>query len=43
YRYLDLRRSRQHSNIMLRAQIIQSIRGRMVDQGFTEFQTPILT
>ena len=43
YRYLDLRRSRPHANIMLRAQIIQSIRQRMVDQGFTEFQTPILT
>ena len=43
YRYLDLRRSRPHSNIMLRAQIIQSIRQRMVNQGFTEFQTPILT
>ena len=43
YRYLDLRRGRPHANIMLRAQIIQSIRARMVDQGFTEFQTPILT
>ena len=43
YRYLDLRRSRPHANIMLRAQIIQSIRARMVAQNFTEFQTPILT
>ena len=43
YRYLDLRRSRPHDNIMLRAKIIQSIRARMVAQGFTEFQTPILT
>ena len=43
YRYLDLRRSRPHENIMLRAQIIHSIRQRMVAQGFTEFQTPILT
>ena len=43
YRYLDLRRNRPHSNIMLRAQIIQSIRNRMVAQNFTEFQTPILT
>ncbi len=43
YRYLDLRRGRPHANIMLRAQIIQSIRQRMVAQGFTEFQTPILT
>ena len=43
YRYLDLRRNRPHANIMLRAEIIQSIRARMVAQGFTEFQTPILT
>ena len=43
YRYLDLRRGRPHANIMLRAQIIQSIRSRMVSLGFTEFQTPILT
>ena len=43
YRYLDLRRNRPHNNIMLRAQIIQSIRNRMVAQNFTEFQTPILT
>ncbi len=43
YRYLDLRRSRPQANIMLRAKIIQSIRARMVAQGFTEFQTPILT
>ena len=43
YRYLDLRRARPHANIMLRAQIIQSLRQRMVEQGFTEFQTPILT
>jgi len=43
YRYLDLRRTRPHHNIMLRAQIIQSIRNRMVAQNFTEFQTPILT
>jgi aspartyl-tRNA synthetase len=43
YRYLDLRRSRPHANIMLRAEIIQSVRARMVAQDFTEFQTPILT
>ena len=43
YRYLDLRRTRPHDNIMLRASIIQSIRARMVAQDFTEFQTPILT
>ena len=43
YRFLDLRRERLHKNIMLRANIITSIRRRMIDQGFTEFQTPILT
>ena len=43
YRFLDLRRERLHKNIMLRAQVIQSIRRRMVAQGFFEFQTPILT
>ena len=43
YRYIDLRRDRIHRNMMLRAQVIASIRRRMIDQGFTEFQTPILT
>jgi aspartyl-tRNA synthetase len=43
YRFLDLRRERLHRNIMLRANIITSIRRRMIEQGFTEFQTPILT
>jgi aspartyl-tRNA synthetase len=43
YRFLDLRRERQHRNIMLRAGVIASIRRRMIDQGFVEFQTPILT
>ncbi len=43
YRFLDLRRERQHRNIMLRANVIASIRRRMIEQGFTEFQTPILT
>jgi len=43
YRFLDLRRERLHRNITLRSQVIQSIRRRMVAQGFTEFQTPILT
>jgi aspartyl-tRNA synthetase len=43
YRFLDLRRERLHRNITLRSKVIQSIRRRMVDQGFTEFQTPILT
>ena len=43
YRFLDLRRSRPHNNIVLRSKIIQSIRNRMIEQGFLEFQTPILT
>ncbi len=43
YRYLDLRRERLHANIMLRSKVIASVRQRMIGQGFTEFQTPILT
>ena len=43
HRYLDLRRETLHRNIVLRSQVISSIRNRMVGQGFTEFQTPILT
>ncbi|RED50883.1 aspartate--tRNA ligase [Aestuariispira insulae] len=43
YRYLDLRREEMHANIMLRSKVIASIRQHMIDQGFTEFQTPILT
>jgi aspartyl-tRNA synthetase len=43
YRFLDLRRERLHRNIMLRGQIIDSIRRRMKEGGFFEFQTPILT
>ena len=43
HRYLDLRRETLHRNIVLRSQVIASIRNRMVGQGFTEFQTPILT
>jgi aspartyl-tRNA synthetase len=43
YRFLDLRRERVHANIMLRSRVIASIRRRMQEQGFTEFQTPILT
>ncbi|WP_420416503.1 aspartate--tRNA ligase [Pacificispira sp.] len=42
-RFLDLRREEMHRNILLRSDIISSIRRRMVDQGFREFQTPILT
>src|ERR1700761_8359225 len=43
YRYLDLRRDTLHRNIVLRSQVISSLRRRMIEQGFTEFQTPILT
>jgi aspartyl-tRNA synthetase len=43
YRFLDLRRERLHRNIQLRGAIISSIRRRMTDAGFMEFQTPILT
>src|SRR5579862_444838 len=43
YRFLDLRREREHANIMLRSQVIAAIRRLMLAQGFTEFQTPILT
>lgn len=43
YRYLDLRRETLHKNMALRANIIASLRRRMIDQGFTEYQTPILT
>ncbi|MGF1445365.1 MAG: aspartate--tRNA ligase [Pikeienuella sp.] len=43
YRFLDLRREHLHRNIVLRAQVISSLRRRMTDQGFMEYQTPILT
>ncbi|MFN7192443.1 MAG: aspartate--tRNA ligase [Rhodospirillales bacterium] len=43
YRFLDLRTERLHANLMLRSNVIASIRRRMIEQGFTEFQTPILT
>ncbi|API58209.1 aspartate--tRNA ligase [Tardibacter chloracetimidivorans] len=43
YRYLDLRRERLHRNIVLRSNVIASLRRRMIERGFTEFQTPILT
>jgi aspartyl-tRNA synthetase len=43
YRFLDLRRERLQRNMILRAQIIQDIRERMIAVGFNEFQTPILT
>jgi len=43
YRFLDLRREHLHNNIMLRGQVIDSLRARMKAGGFFEFQTPILT
>ena len=43
YRYLDLRREKMQRKIRLRGDVIASIRRRMIEQGFTEFQTPILT
>jgi aspartyl-tRNA synthetase len=43
YRFLDLRREKMHSNIILRNNVIASIRRRMQAAGFMEFQTPILT
>ena len=43
HRYLDLRRETLHKNIIMRGQVINSLRRRMIEQGFTEFQTPILT
>ena len=43
YRFLDLRRDSLHRNMMLRSNVVRSLRGRMWDTGFTEFQTPIIT
>jgi aspartyl-tRNA synthetase len=43
FRFLDLRREKIHQNIVLRSRVISSIRRRMVDEGFLEYQTPILT
>jgi aspartyl-tRNA synthetase len=43
YRFLDLRREKLHANIMTRGAIVDSMRKRMKEQGFFEFQTPILT
>ncbi|HAO36865.1 MAG TPA: aspartate--tRNA ligase, partial [Hyphomonas sp.] len=43
HRYLDLRRETLHKNMILRSQVIASLRRRMLEQGFTEYQTPILT
>ncbi len=43
YRFLDLRRESLHRKITLRSGVISSLRRRMIEAGFTEFQTPILT
>ncbi len=43
YRFLDLRKEKLHSNIMLRSRLIAEIRRKMTEMGFNEFQTPILT
>jgi aspartyl-tRNA synthetase len=43
YRFIDLRRDKLHRNMLLRSQVIASIRRRMIAAGFTEFATPILT
>ena len=43
YRFLDLRRDKIHGNVVLRSKVISSIRRRMGEQGFLEYQTPILT
>jgi aspartyl-tRNA synthetase len=43
YRFLDLRRDKLHENIMTRGRVVDSMRRRMKEQGFSEFQTPILT
>ena len=43
YRFLDLRNTRLKDNLILRANVIQFLRSQMVEQGFLEVQTPILT
>jgi aspartyl-tRNA synthetase len=43
YRFLDLRRQKVHQNIVMRSRIIQEIRSLMIEKGFMEYQTPILT
>ena len=43
YRFLDLRRQEMHDNIILRSKVISFIRKQMIEEGFLEFQTPILT
>ncbi|MEI6799425.1 MAG: aspartate--tRNA ligase [Pseudomonadota bacterium] len=43
YRFLDLRREKLHKNMMLRSNVVRHLRNAMWDQGFNEFQTPIIT
>ncbi len=43
YRFIDLRREKLHKNMVLRSQVITSMRRRMIEAGFLEYQTPILT
>ncbi|MBE0454542.1 MAG: aspartate--tRNA ligase [Roseovarius sp.] len=43
YRYLDLRREVMQRNMVLRSDVVASVRKRMWDKGFREFQTPIIT
>lgn len=43
YRFLDLRREKLHNNMMLRSNVVRHLRNTMWDQGFNEFQTPIIT
>ncbi len=43
YRFIDLRRDKVHRNMVLRSKVITSLRRRMIDAGFLEYQTPILT
>ena len=43
YRFLDLRREKLHKNMLLRSKVIASMRRLMLEQGFIEYQTPILT
>ena len=43
YRFLDLRKEKMHSNILLRSKVVKFLRDEMCKQGFIEFQTPILT
>src|SRR5690606_9122858 len=43
YRFLDLRRETMHQNMMLRSNVVRWLRNKMWDQGFNEFQTPVIT